>query len=356
VEPIFVDLILVEPPASEEIRHLKSQIGEKGLNVAFACNMDIACQLFTEYGRGMRAGEDKSAEELKRWKTYEAERCSLIGDLREEIERLKINVEAMTAYSNGNKVFQEWMDEQPRLKAKITELEAVNDQLKEALECECQHRDAYRQERDEMIEPAIYTCDCKKEQVCDVCQIIVPLQNQLTAANEEIEELKETLIHTHDLFVGANEEIARLKKTNMYLGNNNCTLMDKITELEAEVSRLREDYINACLCVAQMHEAAVGEVTGPKRGVVEDVLEVRLFNNKLKQELSELEAENAELKEEIRELRSRYLGIDKTCALINEAIHTTATRCAEIATTDDEAVKYIADEIRREFKLYDLEK
>lgn len=38
---------------------------------------------------------------------------------------------------------------------------------------------------------------------------------------------------------------------------------------------LREDYENACVLVAQMHAAAVGEVRGPTVGVVEDVAAVR---------------------------------------------------------------------------------
>jgi chromosome segregation ATPase len=41
--------------------------------------------------------------------------------------------------------------------------------------------------------------------------------------------------------------------------------------MEAERDEAREDYREACATVAQMHAAAVGEVTGPKRGVVEDV-------------------------------------------------------------------------------------
>lgn len=47
---------------------------------------------------------------------------------------------------------------------------------------------------------------------------------------------------------------------------------------ELTMDRLRdaeERYEGACVTIAQMHAAAVGEVTGPKRGVVEDVADVR---------------------------------------------------------------------------------
>lgn len=53
------------------------------------------------------------------------------------------------------------------------------------------------------------------------------------------------------------------------------TVVVRIAELEAENARLREDHAGACETVAKMHEAAVGKVTGPRRGVIEDVADVR---------------------------------------------------------------------------------
>lgn len=47
-----------------------------------------------------------------------------------------------------------------------------------------------------------------------------------------------------------------------------------IKELRGEIERWREAHSEACKLVVQMHAAAVGEVTGPKRGVVEDVEDV----------------------------------------------------------------------------------
>lgn len=53
-------------------------------------------------------------------------------------------------------------------------------------------------------------------------------------------------------------------------------LAGRASALQGEVERLREDYVRACQTVAEMHAAAVGEVTEPIRGVVEDVEDVRL--------------------------------------------------------------------------------
>ena len=56
-----------------------------------------------------------------------------------------------------------------------------------------------------------------------------------------------------------------------------CTLIteEQIAWLIAEAERLQGDYENACKTIAEMHMAAVGEITGPKRGVVEDVVDLR---------------------------------------------------------------------------------
>lgn len=46
-------------------------------------------------------------------------------------------------------------------------------------------------------------------------------------------------------------------------------------EAREERDRARRDYEVACHLVAKMHHAATGAVTGPARGVVEDVADVR---------------------------------------------------------------------------------
>jgi hypothetical protein len=50
---------------------------------------------------------------------------------------------------------------------------------------------------------------------------------------------------------------------------------DALEAMRKDAARLREDYEKACKLVVDMHAAAVGEYTTPKKGVVEDVAEVR---------------------------------------------------------------------------------
>ena len=54
------------------------------------------------------------------------------------------------------------------------------------------------------------------------------------------------------------------------------SLKAKLEYAQQESARFREEHQEACHLVAQMHAAAVGEVTGPNRGVVEDVEDLRL--------------------------------------------------------------------------------
>lgn len=52
---------------------------------------------------------------------------------------------------------------------------------------------------------------------------------------------------------------------------NATNAMATVDELRAELEGARRDYEGACGTIARMHAAAVGEVTGPALGVVEDV-------------------------------------------------------------------------------------
>lgn len=63
---------------------------------------------------------------------------------------------------------------------------------------------------------------------------------------------------------------------------------DTIASLTEEMDRLREDYERVCKTVADMHAAAMGEITGPKRGVVEDIYDLKAERDSLKAEYEEL--------------------------------------------------------------------
>ena len=55
----------------------------------------------------------------------------------------------------------------------------------------------------------------------------------------------------------------------------------ELSKLRKERERMKEDYQHACGTIAAMHKAAVGITTGPSRGVVEDVEDVRLKSERL---------------------------------------------------------------------------
>ena len=52
-------------------------------------------------------------------------------------------------------------------------------------------------------------------------------------------------------------------------------LRSKNKQLEQERDQLKEDYQRTCHLVAQMHMAAMNGVIGPKRGVIEDIADLR---------------------------------------------------------------------------------
>jgi uncharacterized protein (DUF433 family) len=69
---------------------------------------------------------------------------------------------------------------------------------------------------------------------------------------------------------------------------------------EKERDRFRADHEHACTLVARMHAAAVGEVTGPKLGVVEDVAAVRVRAEAAEAAATGKDAELARLRAESR--------------------------------------------------------
>lgn len=79
-----------------------------------------------------------------------------------------------------------------------------------------------------------------------------------------------------------------------------------------EVERLKADYEGACKMIADMHSAAMGEVTGPRRGVVEDVADLRAEVEKLRDVLREIRmvASNEIYREGIVPLATANLKLD----------------------------------------------
>jgi len=76
-----------------------------------------------------------------------------------------------------------------------------------------------------------------------------------------------------------------------------------VVRLTAERDQLRADYERACQTVAQMHAAAVGEVCGPRRGIVEDLSDLRAEVERYRLVTLRQDAELATEREKVRVLR-----------------------------------------------------
>ncbi|WP_405960581.1 hypothetical protein OG235_24615 [Streptomyces sp. NBC_00024] len=80
----------------------------------------------------------------------------------------------------------------------------------------------------------------------------------------------------------------------------------QLEDAERERDEHKESYLKACTTIAAMHEAAVGEVRGPNRGVVEDVEDVRLRAEQAEAAIARVHA--------LADRWGNALGIDKTYA------------------------------------------
>ena len=99
-----------------------------------------------------------------------------------------------------------------------------------------------------------------------------------------------------------------------------------IKELEyakAEAERFKEEHQGACHLVARMHAAAVGEVTGPNRGVVEDVEDLRLRAEDGKRDYDALMREREQVGNALGEWelseRARAQAMNDVVALVRAA-------------------------------------
>jgi FtsZ-binding cell division protein ZapB len=72
-----------------------------------------------------------------------------------------------------------------------------------------------------------------------------------------------------------------------------CIAVNEVELLQHELTEMRNSYFKACTLVAEMHAEAVGGPVGngPKRGVVEDVEDLRNERDALKKENGELRAQ-----------------------------------------------------------------
>lgn len=104
----------------------------------------------------------------------------------------------------------------------------------------------------------------------------------------------------------------------------------EIERIEAELEHTKEDYLNACATIANMHCAAVGEVTGPKRGVVEDIEDLRLERDA---PLASKQMDFAQLvaqEDEIKLLEAEIANLQKAITEYIERIELSADRVEQL--------------------------
>jgi len=96
-------------------------------------------------------------------------------------------------------------------------------------------------------------------------------------------------------------------------------LIDQILSLRSDVARFKEDHGQACKTIADMHAAALGEVCGPIRGVVEDVADLRESFEKKSAEAyrARVRVNQSELREET--LRREFAEIESLRAELESA-------------------------------------
>lgn len=78
----------------------------------------------------------------------------------------------------------------------------------------------------------------------------------------------------------------RCVNCGMYQGHSPGCHYAALAAKDAEIERLRKRCEEAEALVANMHEAAVGEICGPKVGVVEDVANLRIERDRLREEVA----------------------------------------------------------------------
>jgi hypothetical protein len=113
------------------------------------------------------------------------------------------------------------------------------------------------------------------------------------------------------------------------------SLYRRTEALRAENERLRDDHGKACKLVSDMHYAATGSITGPKRGVVEDIADLRAVNERLLSErdvqeaaLSNVRSDFRELARETEQLRQALVAVEAAPAAQPEPKTYTEGHCA----------------------------
>ena len=125
---------------------------------------------------------------------------------------------------------------------------------------------------------------------------------------------------------------------------------NQIAELEglrSENARLRSSYDAACMLVAQMHEAVMGEVVGPHHGVVEDV------RNKVAEQAVVIEKLRYAMNYQCKVLNANGYSTDKAWELLATQTNSKQVLAEWLDAQLGEPVAWMLEEDDREYNTID---
>jgi hypothetical protein len=193
--------------------------------------------------------------------------------------------------------------------------------------------------------------------VCaEVLRALLDEREALKAENARLEgELARTGVWAHRAEEARAKQWDRLTAERDALAADNARLRDEratdlhcIASMRAQIDRIEADYERACQTIAEMHAAAVGEVRGPKRGVVEDVrdriaqLEGELANTQLQRDAFCVMSEALVAVAPVLELAARY-NINGAQAAITTTVIANQ-RAREIAARRSDSLRPLTPE------------
>jgi hypothetical protein len=117
-------------------------------------------------------------------------------------------------------------------------------------------------------------------------QIFVP-QQKLSDALSRVQELEAHRAQLRAIIDGAHDVFDRSGIEPQCTSHRG--LVERIHELQDLATEAKHNYAGACKTIAEMHAAAVGGITGAKRGVVEDVADLKALSDAQAQRIAKFE-------------------------------------------------------------------